>query len=801
MQYSKIIKISAAGTRRASNWPLQQMTLDNFYARLKTPVRSAETLEAYTRFPKAKQDELKDVGGYVWGELEGDRRKAGNVRSRGGITLDADNIPPGGAEDILRRVDGLNAGYAVYSTRKHKPASPRLRILFPLDRDVTADEYEAIARKTAELIDPSMSIFDPTTFEPSRLMYWPSCCADSEYIFKCGDKPFICADGILDKYADWKDLLSWPQVPGTAEKHKKTAAKQQDPETKNGIVGAWCRVYGIYDVLENVLKDVYTPTGDPDRWTYASGSTSGGAIVYDGKFMYSHHATDPTSGQLCNSFDLCRLHLFGEHDNDAKPDTPVNRLPSYKEMCDFARSDAKVLDLLNLERYVAASADFEEMPDGEKPDISWMRKLTRNESGKIDRTSNNVLVMLNGDNRFKGRLMYNEFSKRMEMSGPAPWAGRNELEVFEWTDDDSAGLRILVEGFLGFRTKDAINDALVQAARTNSYNPLQDYLNGLVWDGIPRIDTVYIDYFGDEDTAYTRAVGRKSLVAAVARALQPGVKHDEMVVISGPQGTYKSTFIERIGKNWSTALMVSFNDPKAVAEIIQRSWIVEIPELSSLNKADTNTVKQLISQTVDDYRTPFDKYPAKHKRQCVFFGTTNDKDYLKDPTGNRRFWPIRCGKASKNVWDDLTGETVDQLWAEAVVRWRMGEPLILSPEEEKEAEKRRGAHTERDELEGIIAEFLERPVPIDWLKMDEFDRDMYLSGADKEAVETMRRDRICVAEIFRECLDDRRKVIKSQDRRRVAQIMDNMPGWERKGVMRFGGGYGRQKGWKYVGKT
>ena len=374
--------------------------------------------------------------------------------------------------------------------------------------------------------------------------------------------------------------------------------------------------------------------------------------------------------------------------------------------------------------------------------------------------------------------------------------GQEKEESFEWTDNDDAGLRMYTEKLLGYRTEAAVKDALVQAAMTRSHNPLQDYLNGLVWDGVPRLDTVYIDYFGDEDNIYTREVGRKSLTAAVARAMQPGIKYDTMVVISGPQGTCKTTFVERIGKSWQTSLLVSFKDPKAVAEVLQNNWIVEIAELSSLNKADNNTVKQIITQTSDEYRAAYARSTEKHKRHSVFFGTTNDMEYLKDPTGNRRFWPIHCGpKPEKHIWEELTPQAVDQLWAEAVTYWRIGEPLILSKEAEAIAETRREEHLERDELEGLIAAFLERPVPSDWLKMASSQREMFLSGADKKEYELVLRDRICVAEIWRECLEEYRKNIRQQDSRRIARIMDRMPEWERTKIIWFGTDYGRQKGW------
>lgn len=809
MQNDRLITISAAGSRRATLWPAQQTMLADFYDRLRVPTRSTESVDTYFALSKAQQDDLKDVGGFVLGALRGNRRGANTVESREGVTLDADNIPAGGTQGILQRVAGLGCGYCIYSTRKHRPDAPRLRIILPLDRSVSADEYEPIARKAAELIDPTMKIFDPTTFEPSRLMYWPSCCSDSEYIYQFDDRPLLSADGVLSMYTDWHDWGSWPQVPGVAEKYQSLTKRQQDPEEKKGIVGAWCKLHDIPDVLANVLSGLYTPTDRDDRVTFATGSTTGGAILYDdGKFLYSHHATDPAGGKLCNSFDLCRIHLFGDQDNDAKPGTPVNKLPSFQAMCNYARNDPAVEDLLNEERYEQAAADFAEMtaaggeePPAAKADVHWMKALKVSDSGKYDHSIFNAATMLEHDPRLRGKLRLNTFSDRIEGTCPLPWAGRDAgTDTFEWKNSDDSGLRNCVEQLLGFHSADVIEDALVQVSMANAYNPVQEYLSGLAWDGQPRLDTIYRDYFGEVDNGYTRAVSRKSFVAAVARAMQPGCKYDEMVVICGPQGTYKSTFVARIGGAWASALMVSFDDPKAVAEVIQGCWIMEIPELSSMSKADTNTVKQMVSQGTDEYRAAYARRPEKHSRQCVFFGTTNDNDYLKDPTGNRRFWPIDCGDhPTKNVWDDLTPAVVDQLWAEAYARWQLGESLVLDPPEEAEAERRRSGHTERDDYEGQIAEFLEKLVPENWMKMDAAARDIFLNGTQQgEDTKLAHRDRICVLEVMRECLGWRPGwSIKQSDSRRIAKILDKQQGWKKVGVMWFGKEYGNQKGWKY----
>ena len=375
LTYDRVIQISAAGSRKATRWPAQELLWSELADRLRLPVRGTETLAEYLSWKKGRQDDAKDVGGFVAGTLAGGHRKAGCVAGRDVITLDLDNIPAGGTEDVLRRIAGLGCGYCVYSTRKHEAARPRLRILLPLSRTCSADEYEPIARRLAAWI--GIDLCDPSTFEASRLMYWPSCCADSQYIYAAEDKPLLDTDGVLATYGDWRDMAAWPQVPGAPERTARLAAKQEDPTAKNGVVGAFCRIYDVYRAMADLIPGEYIPCDDSDgsRLTYAGGSTTGGAVVYDGgKYLYSHHATDPAGGKLCNAFDLVRLHKYGALDDDAKPDTPVNKLPSFVEMCRFAVADPQVTHLLDTERYNQAVEAFGVEP-APGDDGNWMRQL------------------------------------------------------------------------------------------------------------------------------------------------------------------------------------------------------------------------------------------------------------------------------------------------------------------------------------------------------------------------------------------------------------------------------------------
>lgn len=781
MNFNRSITISAAGSRRATHWPAQTLLWSELVERLRVATRGTETLAQYLSYPKSQQDDLKDVGGFVAGTLAGGRRKANAVISRDVLTLDLDNIPAGGTADVLRRLDALGCAYAVYSTRKHEESRPRLRALVPPDRTVSPDEYEPMTRKLGQIL--GLELCDPTTFEASRLMYWPSCSADSQFVYTYGDKPFVSADGLLNMYGNWRNIQEWPQVPGASEAHVRLAAKQGDPAAKSGIVGAFCRTYDIHQAIAAFLPGAYLETDDGSgRLTFAGGSTVGGAVVYDdGQFLYSHHATDPTSGRLVNSFDLVRLHRFGAQDDEAKAGTPTNKLPSYTAMTAFALELEPVAGLLKQERYEKAVTEF----NGAGPalpvppeDLNWMQKLEINSNGMYLKTVDNLLIVLEYDPALRDKIAFDEFANRGLVLGSLPWDAREERRP--WASSDDAGIYHYTEKVYGIAVEAKINHALTIITHKRRFNDVQRYLEGLKWDGVPRLDTLLRDYLGAEDNVYTRAVSRKSLTAAVARAMVPGVKYDYMPILAGPQGLGKSTFLRLLGKNWYSDSLTTF-EGKEACEMIQGIWINEVGELTGMSKAETNSVKQFLSRTEDIYREAYGKRTMPYPRRCVFFGTTNDSEFLRDRTGNRRFWPVDVGQlpSIKNVFRDLESE-VDQIYAEAFVRWQLGEPLYLSGEAENLSKQQQEAHRESNAKEGIIKAFVERPVPEDWQKRDVATRLMYWGGEFGRPHEGQAgpRDRICAAEVWCECFKSDIKFMKQADAREINGILASMPGWE-----------------------
>lgn len=810
--------ITTGNSRKALNWKQVTLSIPEFFDRLRSPSRGTETLAEYLRMKKSQQDDLKDVGGFVCGTLAGGRRKANAVTGRCMVTLDFDNVPANMTNEVIRRVEALGVCYCVYSTRKHRPEAPRLRVVLPADRIMTPDEHEPVARKMAEKIGIEMA--DPTTFENNRLMYWPSVCADGVFVYKDNrEAPCFHVDSVLSEYTDWHDMRSWPVAPGASIDKPLKASKQADPETKTGLIGAFCKHYDIFRAIDELLPGVYLPCdNDPNRFSYANGSTTGGAIVYDdGKFLYSHHASDPCSEKEVNAFDLVRLHKYGNLDEGAAEGTPANRLPSTMAMMDYINTLPEVVAEYNHERWQQARADFEGIT-AQKPklettvngfaleDSAWMGKLKASPNGGFLSTMENFSIALEFDPRLKNRIWQDEFAGRSYGTAPLPWGNRTKEisgphdKDFAWTDADDAGLRGYFEKLLRLDSKGKLNDALMEHLQRHSRNPVQDYLNGLAWDGKPRLDTLFIDYLGAEDSVYTRAVTRKAFTAAVARAIEPGKKFDNMLILVGPQGIGKSTMLSIMAE--APPCKELFNDSirtfegKEAAELIQGKWIVEIAELDAFRRSEVSTIKQFLSLCADDYRAAYAHNSAKRQRTCVFFGTCNTHDFLRDPTGNRRFWPVDVSSSGWNEEKDarLRAER-DQIWAEARMRYMVGETLYLTGEAEKIAKQKQESHMEANPMEGRIEEFLERPIPSDWETFDIPTRLTYWGGGFKNngRMKLVQRERVCAMEIMKELLNYSDVMITKKASMEINDVLTHI-GWLYIGSPRKFGPYGKCRG-------
>lgn len=763
------------------------MAWSELLTKLSTPAVTAETYKSFMAATREEQNKIKDVGGFVGGFLTGGKREKSNVLNRQLIALDIDLSHENLWWDFTMLFE---CAACIHSTHKSCPERPRHRLIIPLDREVSQEEYQAIARRIAG--DLNIDLFDKSTFDVNRLMFWPSVSSDQEYYFESQDGPMLSADYILSRYVDWHDTTEWPTATDITDTIKSSISKQEDPLDKKGIVGVFCRAYTIQEAIEAFLPDVYTKIDD-SRYTYNQGSTAGGLVVYEDKFVYSHHGTDPVGGRLCNAFDLVRIHKFGHLDTVKKEKD--QDLKSFKLMEDLISKDHKTKMQLAEERFADARSEFDGVTF-DPEDNTWVTDLEVNTKGEYTNSAHNIDTILQNDPLLKNAFALNTFDNRRYLTKPVPWRKLDDEGLFR--DVDFAGVRNYIERIYGVVANQKLDDSLYIEVERNRFHPVVNYLNNLSWDGKKRVDTLLIDYFGADDNIYTRAAIRKTLCAAVARVMTPGVKFDTVLILVGPQGTYKSSFVRRLGKDWYSDSFLSVQGKESF-EQLQGFWIIEIAELSGLKKAEVETIKHYVSKCDDSFRPAYARVTETFKRQCIFFGTTNNKDFLRDPTGNRRFLPIdvNTSRVTRSVAEHLTDDEIDQIWAEAVQIYKAGEPLYLTGQEANLATIEQRKHSELDDRRGLIEEYLDRVLPDDWDAKDLQDRKTWLNDPLAKTG-SKQREYVCIAEIWCECLGRDKHDMTRYNTRDINDILRQLEGWTLCSSTKNFPIYGKQKYYKRV---
>lgn len=778
------LAIATAGSRFESRWKNKTITYADFLDRVKNPVRTGETMQEYARMAKATQVQVKDVGGFVAASLKGGRRRKDSVAFRSMITLDID-YADSGVDALWAAVQAAyTCGMVLYPTHSNRPQRPRFRLILPLSEPVTADQYEAIARRVAGEI--GINFFDDTTYEPERMMFWPSVPKDAPYddLVRVSDGDWLDPKAVLATYDDWQDASFWPTSDRESARVRSTIDRQQNPTEKRGIIGAFCRTYTIREAIETFLSDVYAPAIH-GRYTYTPGSTAAGLVVYDDLWAYSHHGTDPTSGELCNAFDLVRLHKFASLDKDIKAGTPTVKLPSYQAMQDLAREDEAVKRTLGADIQAELEDEFsytDGPEDEDEDDEDWFAKyIELDRKNRPVATIDNVVVILKHDRLLRGKLRYDLFTCRQTIIGSVPWRPDSD-EIRDWADSDDDGLMWYLETFYKISNSSVVRRGLGKAYIDLAYHPVREYFESLpAWDGVERVETLLSDYLGAEDDAYVRAVTKTHLVASIARIYAPGTKYDTMITLSGAQGLGKSTFIRILGGDWYSNSLDTMKGKEAY-EALQGAWLIEIDELSAFKKAEKERIKGFLSKTEDIFRPAYGRYTVRFKRQCVFWGTTNDRFFLRDQTGDRRTWPVACGEVMpiKSVFTELAADR-DQIWAEAYALYKDGWPLTLPYDIEKLANARQDAFSEEDPQRDMIAEFLDRRIPSNWADLMLGDRLSWLEGQTDfvrgASEDLVSRDRVTALEVWCECFGRRESDFGRPEAARINEILARMPGW------------------------
>lgn len=461
------------------------------------------------------------------------------------------------------------------------------------------------------------------------------------------------------------------------------------------------------------------------------------------------------------------------------------------------------------------------------PIADWTSLLARNEDGAPTGCLNNAKLVVQNDVRTYGCIAFNEFKQdivlirepriatrdreqvkkpMVQLEGTA-WKVPDPMNGTDWEDTHQHQLRHMIEapkgqGGYGIKISDRdLTAALSIVAETNRYHPVRNYLDSCAasWDGVRRMDCLFIDYLGCEDTPYHREAAALMLLGAVTRIFEPGHKFDFVPILEGLQGKRKSTFVRIVGRNWSSELAGDFHDTKAMVEQILGSWIVEIPELQGFSKADTNVLKAWLSRQKDKTRLAYKKFAATYPRQCIFIGSTNDDEYLRDHTGGRRFWPIKCALETEIDTDRLDRE-MDMIWAEAVLRYqemrrtcKLKElPLFLTSEQARQQaaqlQESRRVDTVEDTLAGQIEAWLDSPIGTE-TGFDDLDPD-----APK-----LYRDVTCALEVFTDMLGGDTGRYNQAEATKIGRALGRLKGWQRLSNHVTTKRFGRQRVYQRVG--
>jgi hypothetical protein len=576
---------------------------------------------------------------------------------------------------------------------------------------------------------------------------------------------------------DWKLIRIFHGGGNGAHRHL-LFNLSDDPGEKNNLAAQRPELVRDLDALiDTFLADKYEPVdGNDERYTHIGSSSHGGLVVYDeDTFAYSHHENDPCSGREVNSFDLVRLHKFGRLDDRASENTNMDKLPSYTAMLAFATQDVNV----KKDRLAELSEDFAGVDDEvEVDEDAWIDKLkVSDKTGLPLPTAENIeTILMNGP--WRDVLAYDAFGNSEVIRDRLPWRERERptKEYEPWLGEDDDRRDHWFDKTFNIRSALPIKKAFTEVTRRNKFHPIKTYLESNTWDGVPRAERLFIRYLGAADTPYVKQTTRKMLLAAVTRLYNPGCKFDYMLVLVGPQGAGKSSLLAKLGRDWFSDSLRTFENKEA-GEHLQNGWIFEIGELSALKKTEVEEVKAFLSKTEDRYRVAYDRQVSEFPRKCVFFGTTNTRDFLRDASGNRRFWPmvIDPTKAEADHWKHLTDSEVSQIWAEVLGWFRKGETLELDINARQEAERQQAEHLENDPREGMIQE---------WLNKELTDNMGDPNGVYLQEV--------CASQIWSACLGNRTGQLKAWESKEIMDIMRRQPEWEEQKVRVRMEGYGRQ---------
>lgn len=766
--------ISIGSSRHVTRLSKLTLSWDELIKKLAEPIVTIESFAEYEKYDKNKKLSIKDKGWFIGGVLQKSTRRSSSISFRSLLTIDIEKCKT----DIYKKIDRLLNTYGfcgcVHSTHSHSKNNPHLRLIFPFEKGyepTTNDEYEYICRKVSNML--GIEYVDKTTFQATRVMFWPSRSRDGDWVFKTWDGLFLQKDMFLR--GDWTDMSKWPRHPLEKDLNKVVGKKQKDPTTKTGPIGAFCRAYSLDRLFSEILIDeennpIYEESDVEDRYTYMPGSTSCGAVIYDTHFLYSWHGSDPASERLSNAFDLVRLHMFDG-------------------------SETKTLKYIAALPDVRAELSKEDFKEETQP---WHRELARDKNGNVYKTYKNFELILSKEFNIK----FNEFDKKIYIDNKTKWFKSDKKGLLQNIDITMLH-RHFQTTYNIHTTKQFIEDSISVVANLNTVHPIKNYLENLKWDGVCRVDALLTNSFGCPSDNYHKDIIRKFMLAAISRIYESPVKFDHVLTLVGKTGFGKSSFLKILFKKdyFSDSLSLIEMRDKTGAEKLPGKWCIELAEIAGMYRADNETVKSFLSRETDYYRPPYARVLEDMDRQCVIAASTNEEEtgFLKDLTGNRRWWPAIV---KRRVDQKQLNTIVDQLWAEAMSIYNNGsEELYLTDFESiNESIRIQNSLIAVDDNVDYVRNYVEMPVPEDWYDKELHSRIAYIKGymsGQADTKEYKPREFITIPEIWGELFKKELEDKKQADSRNIRAMLLSL-NYERVDNKMIETPWGRQKAYKKI---